>query len=113
MFVKPAGYLGAEMFIMRQVDGRETVGVVGPALDAYNKRHAGKRIAVEWGIGGLKMKWKILRGTFSMRRWKFSNVFRCCCILTNFIHRRRKNYGIDDLGDVPGGAWDGDDLDQN
>ena len=79
------------MFIMRRVDQRENVGIVGPALEAYNKCHAGKRIQVEWGIGGLKMKWKILNGTFPMRRAKFSTVIRACAILTNFQHRRRKN----------------------
>ena len=100
------------MFIMRRVDGRENIGVVGPALEAYNKRHAGKRIAVEWGIGGLKMKWKILRGSFPMRRWKFSCVVHCCSILTNFIHRHRNELGLNDLGDVQGGAWDGDILDR-
>ena len=99
------------MFIMRRVDSRENIGLIGPALEAYNKRHAGKRVAVEWGIGGVKMKWKVLRGTFPMRRWKYSKVLRCCCILTNFIHRRRNDFSIQELGEVQGGAWDGDVID--
>ena len=96
------------MFIMRRVDLREDVGIVGPVLDAFNKRHAGKRIQVEWGIGGLKMKWRILRSTFKMRRPKFEVIMRCCCILTNFQHRRRMNLQMIDLGQVEGGAWEGD-----
>ena len=65
--------LGCDMFIMRRVDQREAVDVVGPALDAYNKVHAGKRIKVEWGVGGLKAKWRILSGTWTNRRQKFAN----------------------------------------
>ena len=61
-----AGYLGADMFIMRRVDDGELSGIADPALNAYiyNKKHAGRRIKVEWEIGGLKMKWRILNGTF-------------------------------------------------
>lgn len=37
-----SGYLGCVMFIMRRVDQREAVDVVGTALDAYNRDHAVK-----------------------------------------------------------------------
>lgn len=94
------------MFIMRRVDQREAVDAVGPALQAYNKVHAGKRIKVEWGIGGLKMRWRILNGTWKNRRNKFSTTMRACAILTNFLHRRRRNMDIEDAGVAVGGAWD-------
>ena len=98
------------MFIMRRVDSREDVGIVGPVLNAFNKRHAGKRIQVEWGIGGLKMKWRILQSTFPMRRPKFQVIMRCCCVLTNFQHRRRMNLQMQELGIVEGGDWEPEEL---
>ena len=99
-----AGYLGADMFIMRRVDNRELSGIAGPALNAYNKKHAGRRIKVEWGIGGITMKWRILNRTFRARRVKFGIVVKACCILTNFLHRRRMNFRMEDLGNARGGA---------
>ena len=101
------------MFLMRRVDQREAVDVVGPALQAYNKVHAGKRIKVEWGIGGLKMRWRILNGTWTNRRHKFSTTMRACAILTNFLHRRRMNMNIEDAGVAVGGAWDEEQSDQD
>ena len=94
------------MFIMRRVDQREAVDVVGPALDAYNKVRAGKRIRVEWGIGGLKMKWRVLSGTWTNRRQKFATTMRACVILTNFLHRRRMNMTVEEAGFAVDGAWD-------
>lgn len=100
-----AGYLGADMFIMRRVDNREAAHVGGPAMNAYNRIHVGRRIQVEWGIGGLKMKWRVLQNRFKVRRVKFFIIFQACCILTNFIHRRRKNMAIVEVGEAHGGAW--------
>jgi hypothetical protein len=54
------------------------------------------------------MKWRILQSTFRMRRPKSEVIMRCCCILTNFLHRRRRNVDIIDLGNVEGGGWEGD-----
>ena len=45
------------MYIMRQIDGREMSSVGTPgSVNAFNKMHAGIRISVECGIGGLKRK---------------------------------------------------------
>jgi hypothetical protein len=99
------------MFIMRRIDNRELSGAAGPALVAYNEKHAGRRINVEWGIGGLKMKWRILNGTFPFQRVKFAVVMKACCILTNFLHRRRMNLDMNDLGNARGGAWDDEQSD--
>lgn len=96
------------MYIMRRIDSRENVNAVGSAIRAYNLVQSGKRIKVEWGIGGLKMKWRVLQGCFRRRRKLFGVIFRTCCILTNFLHRRRKDMSIIIDGDANGGAW-GDD----
>jgi hypothetical protein len=55
------GYIGTEQYIMRRLGRTELhENVDSPAIDAYNKMHAGFRIKVEWGIGGLKRKWRRL-----------------------------------------------------
>jgi DDE superfamily endonuclease len=86
--------------------------VQGPVLNAFNKRHSGKRIKFEWGIGGLKMKWPILKSTFTMRRRKFAVIFEACCKITNFIHRQRRRMTMVDSGIANGGAWDLDAEDE-
>jgi hypothetical protein len=52
--------------------------------------HAGIRIAVEWGIGGLKRKWKRMMKGFDSSKQKFPDVFTAAAILTKFLHRRRR-----------------------
>jgi hypothetical protein len=98
---------------MRRVDQREAVDVVGPALQAYNKVHAGKRIKVEWRIGGLKMRWRILNGTWTNRRQKFATTMRACAILTNFLHRCRMNMAIEEADIAVCGAWGNELSDQD
>ena len=44
---------------------------------------------VEWGIGGMKRKWRKLMKKFEATREKFPELFRACAILTNFLQRRR------------------------
>jgi hypothetical protein len=75
-------------------------------------RDSGERIKVEWGIGGLKMKWLILKSTFTMRRRTFAVVFEACCKMTNFIHRKRCRMTMVDSGNATGGAWDSDAEDE-
>ena len=51
------GYVGEKMFIMRRL-GRREIPEDGDVevIDAFNAMHAGYRVRVEWGIGGLKRK---------------------------------------------------------
>ena len=100
------------MFIMRRIDGREHVLNSGEAIRAYNQMQSGKRVKVEWGIGGVKMHWRCLQGRFRRSRRLFSLVFRTCCILTNFLHRRRRNMSMEVVGEAMGGAW-GDEAADN
>jgi hypothetical protein len=52
------GYLGEDKFIMRRIGIRELpLNVDLLVVEAYNKKHAWKRVNLEWGIGGLKRKW--------------------------------------------------------
>ena len=50
-----SGYVGTEMFMLGRIQGQEMgAEIAQPVVDAWNKMHAGYRIQVEWGIGGLK-----------------------------------------------------------
>jgi hypothetical protein len=110
------GYMGEDAFIMRRVDRREIPDDADQnelsAIDAYNKMHAGYRIQVEWGIGGMKRKFKRMMKGFDASKEKFPIMFRAAAILTNFIHRRRLDFSADvgeyqaDDGDNFG--WEGD-----
>ena len=86
------GYVGEEMFIMRRL-GRREIPEDGDmeVIDAFNAMHAGYRVRVEWGIGGLKRKWKIFMQTFESSRDRFPHLFRSAAILTNFLQRRRSD----------------------
>jgi hypothetical protein len=68
-------------------------------LRAFNRRHAGKRIAVEWGIGGLKSKVKKFLGRCGNHRDRLGSMFKTAAILTNFIDRRRQNLQVVELLD--------------
>ena len=93
------GYMGADMFILRRVDNREA-DAANPVIRAFNKRHAAIRVQVEWGIGGLKKRFKRFLGTCPTRRDLFAPVFEACCRMTNFIHRSRLDFSIVEVGEI-------------
>jgi len=95
------------MYIMRRVDAREASDVDGSVIDAFNKCHANKRVRVEWGIGGMKMKFRVLQSGFRWRRQKFVTVFKTCAILTNFLHRKRRILDAE-VFDQDEGGWEGE-----
>jgi hypothetical protein len=93
------GYVGEEMFIMRRVGRREIPeGSDMEAVDLYNKMHAGHRVQVEWGIGGLKRKWKRFMKRFDSTKPRFPHLFQAGCIMTNFLHRRRIDMNLEVVG---------------
>ncbi len=56
---KDPGYLDGEMFVMFQLGKFELAhGHDQNVINAYNKMHVGYRVKVEWGIGGVKQKWR-------------------------------------------------------
>jgi hypothetical protein len=93
------GYIGVEMFILRRVDGRELMEDGNPVADAFNRRHAARRIQVEWGIGGMKSRFQKFLTVSTSRRSGFRSYFEDCCRLTNFLHRRRMDFAITDDGE--------------
>jgi hypothetical protein len=93
------GYMGADMFIFRRIDNREADDA-NPVVRAFNKRHAAKRIQVEWGIGGMKTRFRRFLGTCPTYRDLFAPVFEACCRMTNFIHRSRLDFSIVEVGEI-------------
>lgn len=107
------GYVGADAFIMRRFGRTEdTQGLTAATVRAWNKMHAGYRIKVEWGIGGLKRKWRRLMKGYDMRRYKFKELFQAAALLTNFLQRRRLDFSEDVEGERIGNnyefGWCGD-----
>jgi len=81
-------YLGEEMFIMRRIRRSE----IGPNVDqhvirTYNKIHGRYGVRVEWGISGLKRKWRWLMKRFDSTKPKYTILLILVAILTNFLHR--------------------------
>jgi DDE superfamily endonuclease len=90
------GYVGVEMYILRRAQRRElpTDTNAVAVAEAFNRMRAAERVKVEWGIGGLKIRFRRLLTKCPSSRASFSPVFTACCILTNYIHRNRMDFSI-------------------
>jgi DDE superfamily endonuclease len=103
------GYAGADMFVMRRIGVHGVAeGSNANAIRAYNMMHAGRRIKVEWGIGGFKCKFRRFQKPFDNTKPRFNHFFRAAAILTSFLHRRRKNMKVADNGLYEVGEDDAD-----
>jgi DDE superfamily endonuclease len=86
------GYSVADMFIMWRVGVHEFIAEAdASAIRAFDIMHTGRRIKVEWGIGGLKSKFRRFQKPFDNTKMRFNHVFKTALILTKFLHRRRLN----------------------
>jgi hypothetical protein len=82
--------MGKEMFTMQRIGKWEiTLNIDMDAMHAYTKMHVDYRVHVEWGIGGLKRKWKRLMKRFDNTKPKYPHLFKFRAPLINFLHRRR------------------------
>jgi hypothetical protein len=54
-------------------------------MNVYNKMHDGYRVKVEWGIRGLKRKWRQLMKHFDSTKDKYNNLFLATSILINLL----------------------------
>jgi hypothetical protein len=53
------GYMAKEMFIMRRIGQQEfALDINHDVLQTYNKMHVRFKVQVEWGISGVKRKWR-------------------------------------------------------
>jgi hypothetical protein len=69
-------------------------------MRAYNKMHASFRVQVEWGISGLKRKWRCLMKRFDSIKPKYAQSFRVATLLTNFLHKRHMDLTYEVVGDL-------------
>ncbi len=69
-------------------------------MQAYNKMHASFRVQVEWGISGLKRKWRSLMKRFDSTKPKYTQSFRVATLLTNFLHKRHMDLTYEVVGDL-------------
>jgi hypothetical protein len=77
----------------------------------HNKNNARFKVKVEWGIGGLKSKWRRLMKRFDSTKQKYNHLFRARTFLTNFLHRHHQNFMIEVIGEHQDNPakheWDG------
>jgi hypothetical protein len=91
--------MGVEMYVLRGVENREISNASGNlVVRAFNRKHAACRVEVEWGIAGLKNKFRRLLTICPNRRNRFSLLLEDCCRLTNFMHRSRLAFSISEHG---------------
>jgi hypothetical protein len=97
------GYMGPEIYLLRRVDNREIQNAIrNPVVRAFNQRHAARRVEVEWGIGGPKNLFRRSLTKCPNRRNRFALPFKACARLTNFVHRSRLDFSLQDHGEVDG-----------
>ncbi len=68
-------------------------------MQTYNKMHANFKVQVEWGMGGLKRKWRCLIKRFDSTKPKYAHLFQIAIVLTNFLHRKHMDLTYEVVGD--------------
>jgi hypothetical protein len=88
------------MFIMKRIGRCEiSPNVNQDAIRTYNKMHVGYKVRMEWGIGGLKRKWRRLMKRFDSTKPKYTILFRASTTtLINFLHRRQMDFTFEVIG---------------
>ncbi len=91
--------MGEEMFVMWHLKRCElTFGHDLNVMHAYNKMHIGYKMWMEWGIGGLKQKWKRFMKCFDSTMPKSNHLFKIVTILTNFFHKHHLHFTYEVIG---------------
>lgn len=87
------GYTGMEKYIMHGFNKveRRTLQLPPGLARTFNRMHADYRVRVEWGIRGLKMKWRRLQKRFDLVKPKFSIMFMVDALMTNFLHQWKRD----------------------
>ncbi len=75
----------------------------------YN--HACFQIKMEWGIRGLKSKWRRIMKCFDSIKQKYNHLFRIATLLINILHMHRQDFTIENFAehhsDLTKHGWDG------
>jgi hypothetical protein len=73
--------------------------------------HVGYKVQVDWGIGGLKRKWRWLMKRFDSTKQKYTFLFRATALLTNFLHRHLMDFTFEVISELlpnlVNHGWDG------
>jgi hypothetical protein len=69
-------------------------------MQTYNKMHASFKVQMEWGIGGLKKKWRCLMKRFDSTKPKYAHLFQDVAHLNNFLHMRCMDLTYEVVGDL-------------
>jgi hypothetical protein len=97
--LKDPGYLDEKMFVMFQLGKPKLVhGHDQNVINVYNKMHVGYRVKVEWGIGGLKWKWRQLMKHFNSTKSKHYHLFHVGAILKHFLHKYQMDFTYESIG---------------
>jgi hypothetical protein len=54
--------------------------------------HVGYKVRVEWGIDGLKKKWRWFTKRFDSTKPKYTLLFKATTILTKFMHKCQMDF---------------------
>jgi hypothetical protein len=54
---------------------------------------------MEWGIGGLKRKWRKLLKRFDSTKSKFNHLFQYVVLFFNLMHRKKKDLTYEVIGE--------------
>jgi hypothetical protein len=57
-------------------------------LTMMQREHSTKCMQVEWGISGVKRKWKCFMKRFNSTKPKYVDFFQAIIMLINFLHKR-------------------------
>jgi hypothetical protein len=94
------GYMGQEMFIIWRIGQQEfALDANHDVVQTYNKMHVGFKVQVEWGISGVKRKWRCFMKRFDSTQSKFTHLFQIAITFVNFLQRRRMDLAYEVIGE--------------
>jgi hypothetical protein len=92
--------MGEGMFIMRRIGQQEfVVDANHDVVQTYNKMHVGFKVQMEWGISGVKRKWRHFMKGFDYTQSTFTHLFQVVVIFINFLQRRHMDLAYEVVGD--------------
>jgi hypothetical protein len=61
--------------------------------------HACFQVKVDWGIGGLKSKWRRLKKCLDLTKEKVNHLFKAITLRTNFLYKHHQNLTFEIIGE--------------
>lgn len=87
--------MGLDNFVLRRLNKSESAEAVKiPIPKSLKRLYVVYRVGVEWGIGGLKIKFKRFVQALPNRIPLLSAMLRAAAILTNFIQLHMHDFSI-------------------